>query len=202
MDPRVAMATIALKHAPCSARQSVEVYTDLIVRPSDRNPKALSYFLGHGGSPPSTCALTALGVLRLAGVDDKLLTDPYKPGNAMQDLQNVASHKGALVRNPKPPDGVLHNADCWIIDSDSGDAHAGICVSEASMQPDGSYLIDTVEGGQGPDSSAVEYFVGRHLVPKGGRWYMGARYVICQVVADKLGLIDVPDANVNPEPVA
>lgn len=192
MTAREVLASIAMAHAGCSARNAVQVYTDIIIRRSDRNPKAISYFLGYNGSPPSTCALTVLGCWILAGMKDDVLVKPYVPGAAMQDIQTVGAAHGALTRARAGDSFPLAQGDAWIIvDANGNDAHAGICTSDVTSQPDGSIQVATVEGGQGPDSSAIQQFM-RTWRQVGGLWMAAARHLFVSVDASKLGIAPTP----------
>jgi hypothetical protein len=127
--------------------------------------------------------------------------------NAMVDIQTMARRSGAWVPAFKamPP---LKMGDVWIIDNAVGDAHTGVCTSDAIVQSDGSWLVETAEGGQEPvdaqgravggqGSSAVKGFAGanaRHIVWNAaiGKWMMGQRWLIGYASADAL---PVPDDN-------
>jgi hypothetical protein len=186
------LAEIALAHAPCSAHDRQDVYVDIIVRPSDRTEARLPYYIGN--KPPSTCGLLVEGALRLDGLTDPELVDPYKtPPGAVADLQTVAKRHGVLEYGTptKPPccgDAII--IDEVLVDKDGKEydnAHVILCTSDAAVSDDGlTWAYASVQGGQyNPSdktggSSAVMSFPTSTLVKKNGRWYAGAgtRYVI------------------------
>jgi hypothetical protein len=138
----------------------------------------------------STCGLEGCGAMRLGGLTDPELVNPYKIGTpgAVADTQTVGQRHDIL--EPNTPSTPFLEGDIVIIDDGSGfDAHEIICVGDAIVNADGSWTIDTVEGGQwsGFDSSAVQRFV-RTFVPKNGKIYCGSRFVIATVRCSRLEL--------------
>lgn len=198
MEHRDKIASAAKAHQPCSAHVNQEMYIDIVVPPADRVPGRIEYFIGP--KPPSTCALAADGALRLAGVTDQPFAGHYVVGTAIANLDNVAAHHGALRLGT--PDRPLYKGDIAIIDDGSGkDAHVMIFVGEANADGfeaaklAGAYLAETVEGGQDPDSSGIEFFI-RTMVMRAGKVWCGHRYVVAWIDADALGIGDdmAPDA--------
>lgn len=187
---RARIADIARRYVDCGDHLDVERYLDVVQRPADRNPTGRRYMTGH----PSTCALFVLGVWRLFGLEEPETVEPYVRLDAhgglaglrvaTADMQTAAGRRGAwqapragLV--PQCGDGIL-------IDDGTGvHAHAICCVSDARPLADGSWEIDTVEGGQAPDSSYIRAFT-RRLVTARGRLWMGSRYVLGWADADRL----------------
>jgi hypothetical protein len=197
LDHRQKIAAAAKAHAPCSAHVHPEVYIDIVVPPADRVPGRIEYFTGP--KPPSTCALAADGALRLAGVTDQPFAGHYVVGTAIANLDNVAAHHKALRLGT--PDRPLHTGDISIIDDGSGkDAH----VITFTGEPDATnfevehgapgYMVDTVEGGQLPDSSGIEAFT-RSMVEQNGKVYCGHRFVVAWIDADALGIGDDTSAD-------
>ena len=143
----------------------------------------------------SSCGLAALGALRLAGCLEIECCGPYFPTgmperNAVVDVQALARRFGAWVSGSAPVPQFAHG-DIWIIADVGADAHVGICVDDAAAQPDGTWKVDTVEGGQfsGHDSSAIEQFT-RAWQFVGNRWMLGRRYLVGYASAE---LMPVPD---------
>jgi hypothetical protein len=175
MERAARIAQIALENAPCSPfDQDLARYLSLFSRPGE-SPAARAYYLQPG---LSTCALTVLAVLRLAGCLEPEVVDPYYPGRigkAFTDVQVLAGRFGAWQAALPSP---LLAGDVWVITAMGGsDGHMGLAVTDQG--PDGS--VGTVEGGQlsgtHGGSSAVGAFT-RHVVRSpGGVWMMGARKV-------------------------
>jgi hypothetical protein len=186
-DHRQKIAAAALTHQPCSAHNNTALYVDIIVPPPDRTPGRIEYFTGP--HPPSTCALLADGALRLAGVTDEPFAGHYVIGTAIANLDNVAAHHGALRQGT--PDRALHTGDICIIDNGTGaDAHVMVMVGEANIKEDGSYTVNTVEGGQLPDSSGIAAFTRTLTTDSTGKRYCGHRFVVAWIDADALGIGD------------
>lgn len=192
LDPGTRLANLALSLAPCSAFLNTDVYTRLLCRPSEpQTTAARAYYLAN--KTLSTCALTVLGVWRLAGVADPVLTGPYYPdrvGKAFADIEALAAKWGAWEAFPDLATRPLEIGDAWIITAPDGtDGHVGMCVS--GMDPVSS-AVETVEGGQfdGRWSTQISHFPARKLVQQlpGRRWMMGSRVVFGVVRASKIPL--------------
>ena len=175
MDPRETLAAIAKAHAPCSSRNHEDLYTDVVIPPPDRTePIKLNYFTRK---PPSTCGLFACGVWRLAGLTDHEITGPYVIGTAIANIQNVAKRYNAWAPVQGVPSRLLRTGDVVLIDNGTGrDVHVMVVVGEPQDNKT-FFTVDTVEGGQGPDSSGIEAF-NRTFIRRGGRLYVGERFVI------------------------
>lgn len=210
-DRRDAIAQAALSHVGCSEVLHVDVYADVIIRPVDRTPQLAGYY--EKNPKLSTCALFVMGVLRLAGCTADEACATYFPAahpmrNAMADAQNLARRFGAWVTS-SPPVPAMKKGDIWIIgDAQGMDAHTGVCTADAVVNPDGSWTVQTAEGGQtaydenhrpsaAGGSSGIEAFT-RHFVPSGNRMMDGQRFLLGYASADKMpvpdGFTPGPDA--------
>ena len=212
MDRRQKLASFATSHAGCSSVLNVEKYVEACIRPVDRAPRAHSFYFGN--PTLSTCSLVVCECYEACGSEELEFVDTYLPPgggvrDSMVDVQVVARRCGAWVpasKDMSPPS----QGDVWIITNDAGDAHAGICTADAVAPPNGSWTMETVEGGQmpldehgravaGQGSSAVAAFAGdkaRHLAWNGSHWMMGQRYLLGYASAGKM---PVPDDNVSPD---
>ncbi len=189
----------------CGSRTRLEDYTEIQVRPADRTPRGLHYFID---GRPSTCATSVLGLWRLvrdarrrAGLLDGLevvpeLDAPYVPEGgglriATTDVQSFAHKQGAWTstRNRLPAIAELpHRGDAWLIDSTGYDSHVGVAISDP-YESGGTYKLDTIEGGQNPDSTYIRVFEGvnaRVLTPRGTAMFMGRRMIWGVANADLL----------------
>ncbi len=204
----VRVARIARAHQPCSAHVNQARYIDAVVRPTDREPPRINYFIS--AHPPSTCGLYACKTLLDAGLNDPVLTQPYKsPPGAVVDLQKVGEQHKILERGT--PTAPFRKGDIVIINEiiptpqgDRDNPHVIICVADATIGADGTWIATTCEGGQNPDSSGISEFI-RAFTFKNGKRYMGGRYVIatlrCSQLAIAIPTDDVP-APPTPEPPA
>jgi hypothetical protein len=206
MERRQKIVAAALAGVGCSSVLRIGVYTTAVIRPVDRVPRMKSFYFGNPRL--STCALFVVQCLANAGCQEPECVAPYIPEggverNAMVDIQRLAKRSAAWVPVSKtmaPPKA----ADVWVIDNGAGEAHTGVCTSDAVVQADGSWLVDTVEGGQmpvdasgnavaGQGSSAQLAFAGpqaRHFVWDGLHWMLGQRWLLGYASAD---LMPVPD---------
>jgi hypothetical protein len=199
------MVEVFRRFIDCGSRTRLDDYTEIQVRPADRTPAGLHYFID---GRPSTCATSVLGLWRLvrdarlrAGLLERLdhvpeLDDPYvMQGKGLRiattDVQSFAGRQGAWIstRNRLPAlDELPHRGDAWLIDSNGYDSHVGVAISD----PYGSgpnYKLDCIEGGQGPDSTYIRVFEGvnaRVLSPRGNAIYMGRRMIWGVANADLL----------------
>ena len=121
-DRRDRIAAAALAHVDCCAHLNLDRYNEIIVRPADNSPSTLRYY--DDNPQLSTCALFAIGCLRLAGCQEAECTARYLPAhgpmrNAVADVQALARRFGAWVTSsaPTPP---LRRGDVWIIVDDKG----------------------------------------------------------------------------------
>lgn len=194
MDLRESIASIAKAHAPCSSRNNEALYEDVVIPPPDRtNPVKRDYFTRK---PPSTCGLFACGVWRLRGIQDKEVTGPYVIGSAISNIEVLARRYNAWSPVSGYPSRLLRKGDVVLIDNGSGhDVHVMVIVGEPT--DNGTfYTVDTVEGGQGPDSSAIEAFT-RTFVKRAGKLYVGQRFVIGFADPDPMPF---PETNIPDDP--
>lgn len=207
MDRGERLAAIALAHAGCSEILHQDVYIDVVVRPVDRTPEHQAYYTEN--LQLSTCALTAVGLLRLAGCVEPECTETYLPTgrpmrNAFVDVQTLARRCGAWVTS-SPPVPTFKRGDIWIIvdPATGGDGHMGTCTSDAILNTDGSWTVNTVEGGQLPvdasghaqrGSSAIMAFT-RHFVRSGAHMMLGARCLLGYASAGSMPVPDDVDAS-------
>jgi hypothetical protein len=206
VNSREKLAAFARGHAGCSSVLQVAMYVEGCIRLVDRVPRTHSFYFNN--SKLSTCAIFVCECHAACGSEEPEFVSTYLPltggvRDAMVDIENVAYRFKAWVV-PSKTMAPLRMGDVWIVDNAAGDAHTGICVSDAVVQPDGSWVVETVEGGQvpvdasghavgGQGSSAVLAFTGaqaRRLVWNGAHWMMGARYLYGCTNADKM---PVPD---------
>lgn len=193
IDNGTIIANIALSYVGCSEDDNINTYNDVIVRPADRVPALLGYY--DRNPHLSTCALFAIGCLRLAGLDEPETTGTYFPGgsmrNAMVDLQTLARRHQAWV-SASVPVYAPSKGDIWIISDSSGmNAHTGVCITSPAifvLNSTPSWSMVTVEGGQaapGGSSSAIASF-SRTLHQVGNRWMLGSRYLLGYIRAAAL----------------
>ncbi|MGA2450268.1 MAG: hypothetical protein ABTD50_16460 [Polyangiaceae bacterium] len=188
------LAMLATEHAGCSAHVDQDRYVDVVVRPSDRAADRLEYYVGR--HPPNSSVLFALGLYRLAGLADGLLTAPSRIGTATANLYTIAHGHGAWVEGPHVAPFAV--GDVWVVVGPAFGVHVGVCVSDAQVLADGSWLVDTVEGGQfevapgwPPNSSAVHAFNGpdaRQFVWRDGALSLGTQFLYGVVCADAMGV--------------
>lgn len=205
-DRRNRIAQAAAAHVGCSETTQTDLYNDVIVRPVDNKPALLGYY--DRNKSLSTCALFAIGVLRLAGCTEPECVGTYFPGgsmrNAMADIQALARRFGAWVSGSSGPVVPPKMGDIWIIcDDHQMDAHTGVCLTDAVLtsstdvsEPGGKWLVDTAEGGQfnaGDGSSSAIGRFSRTWRNVGNRWMLGQRYLLGYASADKMPVPDTPD---------
>ena len=208
MDRRQKIAAAALAHADCSSVLNVPLYTEAVIRPVDRTDRLHSFYFGN--KDQSTCALAAVGFLRIAGCEEDECVGTYFPPsgerNAMQDIQELAKRCGAW-RAEAPDMPPMKQGDVWVIANSQGmDAHTGVCTADAVVAADVSWTVPTVEGGQVPTDEHGRAVAGegctaqlaftRHFVKNGARWMLGNRYLIGYASADAL---PVPDDMTDPD---
>lgn len=199
-DRRDRIAAAALSHAGCSDVLHPDVYEDIVVRPVDRTAALRGYY--YGNAKLSTCALTVVGAWRLAGCEEPECIESYLPAgkpmrNAMADIQRLARRFDGAWVSSSPPVPPLQKGDAFVIGDATGmDGHVGIVVEDAIVTP-GVWIAKTVEGGQsdGKGSSAIGAFT-RTWHFTGGRWMLGARYLLGYASA---GSLPVPD-DLAPDP--
>lgn len=193
------IAELARAHAGCSCVLHVDIYTDVIIRPVDRTALKTPYYIND--PKLSTCALFAIGALRLAGCAEDECVATYLPGggrvrDAMVDIQALARRCGAWV-SANSPVAAPKAGDIWIIaDAQGMDAHTGVCVEDAVPGPDSTWQAMTCEGGQfdGKGSSAIGAF-SRTFHFTGNRWMLGSRFLLGYASAEKM---PVPDDDPAP----
>ena len=120
-------------------------YTALMRHPGDDPAWAARYY----PDPKTyTCALTVLGLWRLAGVRSSLLTDAYRPGYATADMGAIARGAGAyhdvsdLLRDryrPQPGDAVM------IVETSGRREHAFTIVDV--LETEIGWRLETIDGG-------------------------------------------------------
>ena len=184
------IAAAAMAHVGCSATKLVDLYTDVVVRPIDRIGRLHPFYVQDKAL--STCALFCVGCWRLAGVDElETMASYFPPGgperNAFADEENLGRRFGAWVPATSAPP-VISTGDAWIIaDAQGGDGHTGIAVGDAMVEGNGVVSLDTVEGGQAdPVGSTGTGAFTRTLRFVGGRWMMGARFLMGWIRAEAL----------------
>lgn len=202
MSPGERIAAAAAAHTGCSCVLHVDTYTDVIIRPVDRTPLKTPYYIND--PKLSTCALFAIGCLRLAGCAEDECVATYLPGggrvrDAMVDIQALARRCGAWVSASSPVDPPKAG-DIWIIaDAQGMDAHTGVCLEDAVLVSgtsldSPSWRCKTAEGGQfdGKGSTAVGAF-DRQFVFAGNRWKLGQRFLLGYASAAKMPVPDDGD---------
>lgn len=204
-DRRDRIAAAALAHTGCSDVLHLDIYNEVVVRPADAGE--LPYY-DHDATL-STCALFAIGCLRLAGCEEPECVAPYvRPGalrDAMVDIQTLARRFSAWVSS-SPPVPPLHKADIWIIANAAGMcAHTGVCTADAIVNVDGSWTVATAEGGQfdGKGSTAIGSFT-RTFVRSGAGMKLGQRFLLGYASADRMPIPDdlAPDPGDPPAAAA
>lgn len=214
MDRRDRIALKALEFAgtsPCPDKDAsgkfvfdrVAEYCQVGARPAD--------LAGNAGAVPdyymtnkqlSTCALFAVGVLRLLGCEEPECVAPYLGPkgqgvlrDAFVDLEQLAARYGAW-RPALAAGAAFGRGDVFTIVDDSGkDAHMGVCVADAKAMADRLYVVDTVEGGQLDEqggSRAIRRFT-RSWRRVGGRLMLGARHLYGYADAGSMPVADVND---------
>jgi hypothetical protein len=141
------LAMLATEHAGCSAHVDQARFVEAIVPPCDRGSGRLDAFVGR--RPPNTSVLLPLGLYRLAGLSDKLLLSPHQfAGAAIRLLRIASAHRAWIEGNCASPFQV---GDVWVAFGPPTGIHMGVCVSDALVMDDGTWVVDTVEGGQVED---------------------------------------------------
>lgn len=180
------IADVAKRFIGVGTSHDTDEYLMVMAGPGDQTARMKMYFLAG----PSTCALFARGVWRLCGVDNPILLDTYKIGQAVSDIQAISSHYGAWQRynvDALPP----KQGDVWIIDSThNSNPHVGICVSEPVQGEYDTWTVDTVEGGQVPNSSYVRAFTRTFYLKSDQQTYLGERHLIGWA---KASLMPIPE---------
>ncbi len=200
-DRRARIAQAALAHVDCSSIKNATLYQDVVRRPADASPMLDAFYL-HNRSM-SSCALFALGVLRLSGCVEAECVAPYFPRggperDAVIDVQVLARRFDAWVTS-SPPVPMFRMGDIWIVcDEHGNDPHVGVCVEDAVSMPDGVRTVKTVEGGQssGSDSSAIGAFT-RTWRFAGNRWALGTRLLLGFAYAGHMPVSDSTDGDVE-----
>jgi hypothetical protein len=206
------LAMLATEYAGCSAHVDQDRYVDVVVRLADRQGDRLEHFVGQ--HPPSSDVLFALGLYRLAGLSEGLLSVPYRCGLAGMQLTTFAHGRSAWVDAAAACPFLT--GDVWVVVGPPSGIHVGVCVSDARPTDDGSWVVDTVEGGQLEDVagwfanlSAIRAFNGaeaRRFVWRDGALYLGRRVLHGVICADALGVLpiyaDEPDEAPDPPDLA
>ena len=171
-DSAIRLADIAKRYVGVGSTTPGDDYLNIICGSNDWTDKMRAYFLAH----PSTCALFARGVLRHAGVKHDVLSSQYVIGQAVSDLVTIGSAFGAWRLASQYADKCPNGGDIWIImDIMGGHEHVGICTSDPLSYYNMGYVVDTVEGGQAPDSSFIMGFTRRFLKSNGPSYMLGNR---------------------------
>jgi hypothetical protein len=166
----------ALVGVGCSATKLKPIYERVVVRPSDRTPAKLPYYMND--PKLSTCQLEQMAIVRMVG--GGFFEAPYVPGAASAEQDAVYNAHGAMYSPPKGWELDLVASDGFWIDNGTGyDLHAITTIADPIAVVPGVYTVETVEGGQADimGSTLTNRFT-RTLTLKNGRWYMGARYII------------------------
>lgn len=171
------IAEIALRYIDVGAGLDSERYLKVMCGPGDDNASRRYMMAG-----PSTCALFARGVWRLAGVESGILTSKYQVGQAVADVVAIAKAHNAW--HPTPSE--LNKGDVVLITSPE---HVIVCISDPRSTGPASFDIDTCEGGQAPNSSYVRRFT-RSVTRRDGKLWFGSRYVVGR--ADACEMLPAP----------
>jgi hypothetical protein len=120
---------------------------------------------------------------------DAVLYSPYRIGMAVADVENIAAAHGAWL----PPQHVtpFSQGDVWVINGPPYGVHVGVCLSDAVEQADGSWIVETAEGGQAPDSSGIVAFTdanARHFTWSGSTLMLGTRALYGVAAVSALGI--------------
>jgi hypothetical protein len=184
---------LATEYAGCSAHVDQDRYVEVVVPPAEREGNRLAPYVG--AHPPATSALFVLGLYRLAGLRDERLSIARPAGTAATDLIAIAQTCGAWAAAPAV--SPFRAGDVWIVAGPPSGFHVGVCVSDVYVTDDGTWIVDTVEGGQLEDArgwplsaSGIHAFNGadaRPFVWRDGALYLGARMLLGVICADALG---------------
>jgi len=144
---RAELVTLARSYAPTAPTDPR--YVELLEHPGDRAKHGAGWPERYYPDPKTyTCALTVLGLWRLAGVRSQLLTDAYRPGHATADMGSIARGAVAyhdvtdLLRDrykPKPGDAVM------IVEASGKREHAFTIVDV--IETEIGWRLETVDGG-------------------------------------------------------
>jgi hypothetical protein len=188
------LAMLATEYAGCSAHVDRDRFAHVIAGPSDLAPERLDALTG--AHPPRTSGLFALGLLRLAGLPDRVLLAPHRAGLEGVNLQAIGHAHGAWVEGACA--APFQAGDIWLVIGPPWGVHVGVCVSEARVLTDGSWEVDTVEGGQveaiadwPKNASAIRAFNGdesRRFVWRRGAPHLGDAVLFGVLCADALGI--------------
>jgi len=144
--------------AATDIRQAVTAYAVSIAGTSEASDKAKYVCIiapgetiskQQGMAKESSCGLTIAGIWRACGYYGRSLNAPYEIGSAFARLENIgyetrAYHPYAPGLLPKPGDMVLLG----------GEAHVYTVISVAA-QPDGTVVIQSVDGGIGSGGTGI-----------------------------------------------
>lgn len=161
------IAEVALRYVDVGNTLDSARYLDVMGSPAN-GPELVRYLMAG----PSTCALFACGVWRLAGVEHGILSSPYRIGRAVSDVVEIARAHDAW--HPSPTE-FLKKGDVVLV---ADPEHVIVCISDAREQNSTSFEIDTVEGGQpGPNggSAFVRRFARGLEIRDGRMWTRGVR---------------------------
>jgi hypothetical protein len=171
-DKAQVLIKIATSYIDVGTGHDQERYLEILSSSNDWGDDMQRYFKAG----PSTCGLFARGVLRMAGVKSDLLTNKYVIGQAVADIVAIAHYYDAWVLATKNPDKFPTAGDIWIINNPgANNEHVGLCVSDSLSYYNMGYIVNTVEGGQVPNSSYIRKFTRRFLKSNNNTYMLGTR---------------------------
>jgi hypothetical protein len=145
-----AAAIMAALPLPLGASGGLDVYAELLF-PHDDPQRARQMAAGM-----SSCALWALALWRLLGVEAPELDAPYRPGRAVADVVQIARRLGAW-RAPGATEPAPLVGDVLLV---APPEHVAVREGPASW----------VDGGQGPGGRSIARVAGRTLERTTAGW--------------------------------
>lgn len=171
-DKAQRLIKIATSYIDAGTGHDQERYLEILSGSNDWGDDMQRYFKAG----PSTCGLFTRGVLRMAGVKSDLLTNKYVIGQAVADLVSIAYQYGAWILAAKNTDKFPTAGDIWIINNPgANNEHVGLCVSDSLNYYNMGFVVDTIEGGQAPDSSYIRKFTRRFFKGNNNTYTLGTR---------------------------
>ncbi len=202
-------------HAGVAAHTKPDEYLTAAAPPPDRtSQRGRAYFLGIGGSPPSTCALAEIRALADCedGLEDIELHESYVDhhiGEAVTIVENVYARRGALERfaaygqvaapgQATLPTAPFEAGDTPIIDGPPYGVHVIGCTEDVTVVDEHTWTGTTRQGGQG-DGGIMAFNSSWHVkmdIHGQPRLFAGdgQRYVVAIGRVGKLGR-DTDDAS-------
>ena len=181
-------------------------YVELLRHPGDDARHGAGWAARYYEDPrTSTCALTVLGLWRLAGVRSQLLQDAYRPGYATADMGSIA--RGAVAYHdvtdllsgrysPRPGDAVM------IVQTDGRREHAFTLVDVVETEI--GWRVETIDGGL-VDKSREPWVLGIRSVKR--VWRRGPGRIVDDVdgrlvayVVDAKALLAASGPDTEPAP--